>query len=239
MRKKMIVAHGIKGGIGKSLMSSLIVDFELQKNKKILIVESDGHVPDVAQRYAKIVKSIVSAVLDTESLYQLLARIESDEALSAETIVLNLPANSQAIDECAEEFVEIAHEMGFDVRTIYMIAESADSARLAQKSLDAGLIKHSDFALGVVNQHFGRYASDFHWTNSEERKAWVAAGISEAFLPELPAALAGLAELKKGAFHTFTSPQSTLKIVDRVRLKKWLASAYEPCRIALGYEDDV
>ena len=167
MKKKLIVTHGIKGGIGKSLMAALLVDLEIQNGKNILIVESDGHVPDVAERYAKIVRSKVAPVLETESLYRLLAEIESDEVQSAETVVLNLPANSQAIDECAQEFVEVAHELGFEVRTIYMIAESPDSARLAQKSLDTGLIKYSDFALGVVNQHFGRYESDFYWTNSD------------------------------------------------------------------------
>jgi len=231
--KKMIVTHGVKGGVGKSMMSSLLVDYALvnKKEDKILILEADGLVPDVGKRYAKIVKSKVAPVLDTESLYRLLADVENEDIQNADTIILNLPANSQAIDECADEFIEIMHELDFEVRTIFMIAETEDSAQLANKSLESGLVKHSDCALAVVNQKHGRYAEDFFWTDSEERKAFLNAGIQESFLPELPAALAGLDELKTGAFHTLTKPDSILKIVDRVRLKKWLKNAHEPCEI--------
>jgi len=245
MQKKLYVVHGIKGGVGKSLMSSIIVDFLLKYENEVLIIESDGHVPDVAARYVgvKNTKNISSKIDDEESLYQLLRNFESEAFTKADNIVLNLPANSEAIDSCAANFVEVAHALNISVRTIYMIAESEDSARLASKSATKGLVKHSDHALGVINMHFGRFENDFYWSGSEQQKAWQDQGLQETRLQEMPAAIAGLDQIKKGALYSFTLPtNSTLKIIDRIRLREWLDDAHQIAAFMIDdevYQDDV
>jgi len=235
--KKFVVVHGVKGGVGKSFMASLIIDYEMRKIDKenILILEADGSVPDVGLRYQNIVKSKVSPILSGESAFEMVNNLEAVLTDNIETIILNAPANSEIIDACSEDVVEAIKTFGFEVRTAYMISESKSSAQLAKSSLDDGLVKYSDFAVGVVNKFFGESANKFYWMNSEERKLWLKQGVQESLLPDLPKSINS--QLTRGDFFSKTL-SSDLSVMDKIRLRKYLKQVEKTCEMILGYSFD-
>ena len=50
--KRLVIAHGNKGGIGKSMFSGLLANYLLGKSSHCVVVEGERTIHDVAARYA-------------------------------------------------------------------------------------------------------------------------------------------------------------------------------------------
>ena len=121
MKKKLILVHGDKGGVGKSTLASLIVDAALEAFGKVAVVEGDEKIDDVSSRFAGV-QGVTGFMVDLarpdaseEAVIALFEELEG--AGLPDLVVVNTPASASAtLDRQAAVLVEAAHDMGYSVR---------------------------------------------------------------------------------------------------------------------------
>jgi len=230
MKKKIIWVHGTKGGIGKSLMACVTVDYLMQRygNGSVAIIEGDGSVPDVQRRFGDSLPSLLSPLNDKKSVYSMLEGIEDASTTNITHIVVNLPANAELLDSVAGDVKCVTDELGYTNHVMFMISESADSAELAGKSTDKGLISISDSAVAVINKHFGENAESFSWFSSGMRDRFMASEThAECIFNSLQERVKSHDKFLQGELSRLAASDSPLKVVDRIVLRRWLSDSYE------------
>ncbi len=228
--KQIIWIHGNKGGIGKSIMSAVALDYLIGKGAKVALVESDGSVPDVKRRYGDTIPAMITPLVDAESVDMILESLETLGGVDTiDTVVVNLPANAELLDGIADEVQEVCEALGFESRTLFMIDNCEDSAALAAQSAKDGIVSISSKAFAVVNMHFGKTQANFKWfSESLKHRAnfLKPKKNTEVALPALKPRVTTHDDFKDMPLSDLISTSSSFKVVDRVSLSKWLKSAH-------------
>jgi hypothetical protein len=226
--KRIVVVHGQKGGIGKSLVSSLLV--ELAPTKP-LIVECDDSAPDVARRYRNhgyegIQIQLLTADSPADALSDMMSSVEdAPEPL----IVINLPAAAGAVvDTYAEQIREVADGLNRTLIAVFVIGAGQDSLAAALKCAQSGLASVAHRRVAVLNKFFGSPAR-LGW-NDETRAHWRG---DEVILPELATRVVDRIRTIDEPLHMIADPDNrAIPIGDRSLLKRWLREC-EPLRSAV------
>jgi len=230
--KNLIWVHGVKGGVGKSIMASVVVDKMLNDGFCPTVIESDGAVPDVGRRYVKSnVQSIHAPIDSIDSIYDALEVLEDG---TQQNVIVNLPANAGKLDTIANEIKGTTDVLGYKNHCLFMVGEGGDSAKLAGESLKSGLASISCNPVAVVNMRFGNIIDKFEWFHSDARAKWLGAGYAETGLPVLNRRIIESPAFKRGALFPKvdglqddgTPAEQPLKVINRQVFKTWLTSAY-------------
>jgi len=226
--KKIIMVHGDKGGVGKSMVSSIIVDYYLTNydTNDVMVIEGDNTVPDVARRFDGLLKCVNAPLTGedpTEMIAKLIDLIESSEI---SRIVVNLPASAgETIDPLAADFIAPAmEEIGVEVDVVFVIGKAKESALLAERSVATGLVSIAKNKLAVLNGFFGN-PEQFTWSSSDSREKWYENGGEEIYLPLLHERVASLAEA--GSFSGLAAVDGGLTVANRMLMKRWLKTAHQ------------
>lgn len=146
MKHQLWISHGDKGGVGKSMVSHVLVELLRLSNKKVLLVDGEPENGDVSKRYANIpeVKTVLidlgTAELFEESINKLASEIESAQSEGIQCTVVNLPAGaSQCIDKDVKSLREIVEALDIEAFTLINIGDSEFSTRKAKEIADSGL----------------------------------------------------------------------------------------------------
>ncbi|MBU2806513.1 ATP-binding protein, partial [Acidithiobacillus ferridurans] len=86
-------SHGDKGGVGKSLLSAVLVDHLIQSGRDVGIIEGDTGA-DIALRFSDIDLQLVNLNRSGAQEEAVLGFSEALEALAGKDIVVNLPAGA-------------------------------------------------------------------------------------------------------------------------------------------------
>ena len=233
--KHMVISHGDKGGVGKSIFSMLAVEFGLFSGRNVAIVEGDTKIGDVKARYENVV-SVLSVNLDKSgkdaenAIATLFGHLE---ALESDFVVMNAPANAhKALDSYAELIVPVARELGFQICVAWMIGRESSSATLANES---AICQAADRKIAVVNRHESDYDRDFYWfTVPQFKDAWIASGGLIGEIPELASRVGAKVKEHQGrSFASLAGPESPLFIVERQIIKNWLRKSWQESMIPL------
>ena len=233
--KHLVISHGDKGGVGKSIFSMLAVEFGLFSGRNVAIVEGDTKIGDVKARYEDVV-SVLSVNLDKsgKDAENAIATLFSHlEALQSDLVVMNLPANShKAIDAYAEIIAPVAQELGLQICVAWMIGRESSSATMANAS---AICQLADRKMAVVNRHEADFDRDYYWfTAPQYREEWVASGGLTGEIPELASRVgARVKEYQGQSFASLASPESPLFIVERQIIKHWLQKSWKGSVIPL------
>lgn len=227
MTKKLILGHGDKGGVGKSTLISLCVDFALTHGP-VCVVEGDATIDDVAARFGGI-DGVMGMGVD-------LSRPDaSEEAVIGvfdalerkglpDIVVINTPASASAtLDKQASVFIDAAHEMGYSVRVGWMVGPDENSAALSASSALCGL---ADRRIAVLNGRFGDPAK-FLWARHKARIAWLESGGLEAILPPLTDSAMHAVRENMGRYTALADPGSPLTTITRKYVGDWCRRAFE------------
>ena len=216
--RKLILIHGQKGGVGKSLVSSLLV--ELAPTKP-LIVECDDSAPDVARRYKNhgyegLQIELLTADSPADALSDMMSSVE--DAPEAQ-IVINLPAAAgSVVDEYAEQIREVAHGLQRELVAVFVIGAGQDSLAAAVKCAKSGLASVTHRRIAVINRFFGTPAR-LGW-NDESRARWRG---DEVILPELATRIADRIRTIDEPLKMIADPDNrVIPIADRSLLRRWL-----------------
>ncbi len=233
--KHLVISHGDKGGVGKSIFSMLAVEFGLFSGRNVALVEGDTKIGDVKARYENVV-SVLSVNLDKsgKDAENAIATLFSHlEALQSDLVVMNLPANShKAIDAYAEIIAPVARELGLQICVAWMIGRESSSATLANES---AICQLADRKMAVVNRHESDFDRDYYWfTAPQYREEWVASGGLTGEIPELASRVgARVKEYQGQSFASLAGPESPLFIVERQIIKNWLRKSWQESVIPL------
>jgi len=237
--KSLIISHGDKGGVGKSIFSMLAVEYGLYRERGVAIVEGDTQIGDVKARYENVVP-VLSVNLDKSgkdaenAIATLFGHLE---ALESDFVVMNAPANAhKALDSHAELIGPVARELGFRICVAWMIGREASSATLANEST---ICQVADRRIAVVNRHESDYDRDYYWfTVPQYREAWIASGGRTGEIPELASRVgAKVKEYQGQSFTSLAGRESPLFVVERQIIKHWLRKSWEGAVIPLIEED--
>lgn len=125
---QIIMAAGSKGGVGKSMVCSAVLDFLQDRNQKITLVETDNSNPDVAKAYADSVQT-VSFDLDTADGW--LQLIDTCENNADSIIVVNTAArNNLGVDKFGDNLNGVLSELGRELIVLWVINRQRDSIEL-------------------------------------------------------------------------------------------------------------
>lgn len=237
--KYLVISHGDKGGVGKSIFSMLAVEYGLYSERNVAIVEGDTKIGDVKARYENVV-SVLSVNLDKSgkdaenAIATLFGHLE---ALDSDFVVMNAPANAhKALDSYAELIVPVARELGFRICVAWMIGREASSATLANVST---ICQVADRRIAVVNRHESEYDLDYYWfTVPQYREAWIASGGLTGEIPELASRVgAKVKEFQGRSYASLASRESPLFVVERQIIKNWLRKSWEGAVVPLIEEE--
>lgn len=124
--KKIISIDGGKGGTGKSMVSSAMLDTALQAGKNVFFVEADTSNPDVGKAYAEVPGAAVC--LDTrEGFLELASLIHKTEA---DVFIINNPARSGSWSVHGGLVINNLERMGAEMMVLWVANRQKDSVEL-------------------------------------------------------------------------------------------------------------
>lgn len=235
------VSHGEKGGVGKSRLAMVLVDYLLTKGRSVVVVEGDKSGADVGMRYRNAITATEFLNLNRpdamEEAFNDLAVALEPFAGGTTDIVVNLPGQaSDTLDQFADMFRDLADGLGHELVIYYSIGNLDMHVDNLATSLNRGLMS----VVGaerrvVVRGEISGNPDNFAWQGSSVRDAFLQSGGHECVMPKIKmeALEKKVREIRGGytamAMDPATSP---LGLGERMLLQRWLIPAHE-C-VAIG-----
>lgn len=217
-KKRIVVVHGQKGGVGKSLAASLLVELAPVRP---LIIECDDSAPDVARRYQNhgfegLQIPLLTADSPADALSDMMASIED---APEQYIVVNLPAAAGAVvDVYADQIKEVAHTLSRELVAVFVIGAGQDSIAAALSCAQNGLASVAHRRIAVLNRYFGTPAR-LGW-NDDARARWRG---DEVSLPELATRVVERIRIIDEPLMAIADGNNhAIPIGDRSLLRRWL-----------------
>ncbi|HGW4499649.1 nucleotide-binding protein [Stutzerimonas nitrititolerans] len=180
MAKEMYVVGGSKGGVGKSFVSTGLIDTLMYRNENVLLIESDTSNPDVWKMYKDSVRAELID-LDTADGWIDLVNVCDSEPESV--VVVNTAArNNRGVVTYGTTLSSTLEEMQRTLRTLWVINRQRDSLELLKEYLDA---LPSTVVHVVRNGYFGDERKFELYNSSKIRKTIEAADGKSLTFPDL------------------------------------------------------
>ncbi len=226
MKKKLVIVHGDKGGVGKTTFAGLTVDYFLERTGKCVVVEGDKKIPDVAARFSGVpgvegkIVDLARPDLSEEAIVALFSEIEK---IGGDHVVINLPAGaSSTIDAQSEILYPAAHELGFEVCVFWLLGQEEDSIRLLTES---SLCQCADRKMVVINGHYGDPTRSFWWAHNF-RTHWIQGEGMEGIFPDLTDRVIRRVREMNGRY-TDMVKHPDFTIIERQAVKRWIDKTWE------------
>lgn len=232
----LLIIHGDKGGVGKSVLASLCADFAIEQFGKVAIIEGDSKIQDVARRFANVPEVagyLVDLARQDASEDAAVMLFEEMESSGAKHVVINAPASaSNTIDAQTDLIIPAARDLGYRVVVAWMIGADEDSARLAGESR---LCQAADLRVAVLNERFIGTINKPIWSRHPARETWLASGGLEATLPMLTERVMEIVRETPGRISALAAQEAGLPVITRTVIKRWVNAAWSgPCAMLFG-----
>ncbi len=239
----MIVwCHGDKGGVGKSIVASLILNHLLIEQRPCALIEGDRSVPDVAYRFQGAMDRIFAVALnragDAETSLVEFGNILEQNTTSADVVVINMPAGAgETLDQFAIVLANIASATGHEFVVTYSLGSSAIAAESFAESMKRGLLSVAERAV-AIRPLFIAKENSFAWANHESRSAFINkfGEASDVSLPELRSDFLRDKALRIAApFSSIAAdPARGLSLSERVLFSQWVKNCEAVIHAVLG-----
>lgn len=228
------VSHGDKGGVGKSMLSAVLIDYLLSQGRKVTLIEGDEGQPDVALRYTRLIDiKLVNLNRAGDAEAAIMSWMSAIKAVNVEDdIVVNLPAAAgDTLDSLADMLIAAASECGHEMTIMYSLGAYATAADMLEKSLTEGMMASVPLSRTcIVYPEFLGKQETFTFYKTDVCIGYIQGGGHEVVMPSLsPAALAEAVFKAKGSFSALADKEtSTLEFGQRIFFsKKWLPAAHK------------
>lgn len=189
MKKTIYLSHGEKGGVGKSRVAMVLVDYLMKIGHPVALVEGDKSGIDVGQRYSGLVETgyiNLNRPDAMEEAFSSLGRWLEDHARN-KNVVVNLPGQaSDTLDQFAALLGNVTEMLGYDLSVFYSVGPLDLHTGNLQNSIQTGLMSASPLSrqIVVMSEHGGP-VTGYHWFVSKAREKFLGAGGKEGIMPKL------------------------------------------------------
>ena len=216
---------GEKGGIGKSVLSRVLVQYHIDKNIPFKAFDGDLSQGALMRYYGEFAEAV-----DIRE-YESADRIVEQAVESGLNVVVDLPAQaSTAIDRWVMDsgLTEFGEELGVKLTLWHVMDDGTDSVRL----LDRALSVYGDSLDYVLVKNHGRGSDFSYFDASEAKEKALEYGARIIDFPELHAASMRKidrvgASLWAAANNKDEAVGPTLGMLERQRVRVWLSNAYK------------
>lgn len=223
MNAPIIYVGGSKGGIGKSKFSYAVIDFLLEREKKILLLETDTSNPDVYKAHVQYEKELglICKQVNLDIPDGWIELVNLADEYSDHVAIINSAARSNAgIEKYGATLRETLPELERELITFWMINRQRDSIELLRGFLNS----FPDAIVHVCrNLYFGD-AEKFELYNSSKTKNIIEKNGKTLDFPDLADRVAD--KIYSGRIPIKIS-LTDLPIGDRAELKRWRAKCAE------------
>lgn len=178
----VIICHGDKGGVGKSVQCSVICDWLQAKGISFALIDGDTRNPDVARMF-KSAAPVAQLNLRTHDGWMDLTDFMSEHL--DRVVVISMPAGiGEELEKEGANFIGTVRLLERPMYLFWIINRLPDSVNLlaeAERALGGNLAGR----FVVKNLFFGPADKFTRWDNSDARRSFEAAGGITLKLPEL------------------------------------------------------
>lgn len=228
-KKYLYISDGDKGGVGKSVLSAVVLEARLAVRGRVALVEGDATQPDLALRYADD-PGVLLGVLPLNRAGEASLAISKFatwlEANAPDDVIVNLPAGaSETLSPHADLVREVADALGYEIVSFYSLGKGDTPTAGLVKSLRQGIMSHvNPTGQIVVFPAFQGDPHDFVWYGHEARKAFQGKEIIMPFLDNRDAFKKMLTTPGRLQALADNGAQGWM-IVDRLNVARWLKGA--------------
>lgn len=219
----LVVVHGEKGGVGKSIVAGTYCEYLLSKGHKVVLVDGDLGNPDVA-RYLKGEDRVQVHMIDLRDEADRMILLDLIHDDPANDIVVSLPADMRMpfLTAVAPELVRALKDGKRTAAMVWVLGRLVTSITGLQEAL--GTIGDMKVAAVRNTYHTGGNAEKFtRWEQSKTRKALLSSGGCEMAFPEL------LDDVFDGSFGA-TPPvrfmNGIARYSHRLKIEDWLTKSF-------------
>jgi hypothetical protein len=219
---------GEKGGVGKSVVARLLVQWAIDKQLPFAAVDADESHGALLRHYATFARAVDLARPESADEIVSLA-LETDRR-----VIVDLPAQSDRLVAgwLAEAGVlELLGESNVDVAFWHVMDDGKDSIATLGRLLERHASKRRDNVRFVVVENLGRGKEFSLFDRSPVRAAATAVGAVTVQLPELAAPAMRKIDRSDGSFWAaVNNPEFAPDLftrMDRQRIKAWMVAVYD------------
>ena len=231
------ISHGEKGGVGKSRLAMVLVDYLQRQGRPVVIVEGDKSGADVGKRYGDQIETGFINLNRPDAMEEVFSTLGGwlEEHATGKDVVINLPGQaSNTLDQFAGLLADSLGLLGQDMTVFYSVGPLDIHTRNLVDSARQGLLSAvpPDRRVVVMSEISGP-AKGFHWATSKARDGFLSEGGKEGVMPLFkPPLLDQQVRDMPGGYSPLIAKDSPLKIADRALLFRWLTAAHAV--VALG-----
>lgn len=135
MANNIYLIGGGKGGVGKSMVSMATIDYLLQREADLLLIDADTSNPDVWKAYKDTTRSDLLDLDNADGWIELINLCDSN---ADSTIVINTAARSnKAVNAYGTILSNTLPELKRKLITLWVINRQRDSLELLKEYMDA------------------------------------------------------------------------------------------------------
>lgn len=235
------ISHGEKGGVGKSRLAMVLVDYLQNRGRPVAIVEGDKSGADVGKRYADEIETGFINLNRPDAMEEVFSTLGGwlEEHAAGKDVVINLPGQaSDTLDQFAGLLGDTVGLLGQEMTVFYSVGSLDIHTKNLMKSVEQGLMSavpiHRQI---VVMSEISGPAGGYHWHGSPARQQFLCAGGQEGIMPHFkPQGLERQVRDMPGGYSSLLGKDSSLKIADRALLFRWLAAAHAVVALGVNHE---
>jgi len=236
------ISHGEKGGVGKSRLAMILIDYLLKQNARpVALVEGDKSGQDVGERYADIIETGFINLNRPDAMEEAFSSLGNwvERHGEGKDVVINLPGQaSDTLDKFADLLAATMEMAGQGLTVFYSLGTLDLHVGNLVNSMNSGLMSvvPMDRQIVIMSEAVGA-SSQFAWTRSKARKSYIDAGGKEGVIPKLlPADLDARMGAMPGPYSAFLGKDSPFSLTDRGLLFRWLKAAHEVVAKGVSHE---
>lgn len=227
---------GVKGGVGKTLVSMIVVHLLAERGHNTTLIETDSGNPDVAETFVNRTTSRSTGIdkfqrninVETIQVTSVDGSVELANAMQAATgsVVINCPAaNHDAIRQFSRQFWRAVRQLDRTVTTLWAINRDYDSVRQLSDYRELTAKLHADGQSTRHRIHVVRnlyYSEDGYFPTYDESRTKQAIEKAGGRTVDLPILALRLRELLYDDRRTIQGILHSASFGDRVELECWL-----------------
>lgn len=216
---------GEKGGVGKSVLSRILVQYHIDRKKPFNAFDSDLSHGALVRYYGEYTKAVDMRAFESAD------QIVEGAIESGNDVIVDLPAQSAfSLDRWIEEtgLIELCDDVGIRLTLWHVMDDGTDSIQLLEKTLNA----YGSAPDYILVRNHGRGSNFSLFDGSETKVKAMALGASIMDLPSLhSASMRKIDQVGASLWAASNNKDSmvgpTLNILERQRVKVWLNKAYK------------